>query len=39
MSEADEATLDIILDKIKKSGYASLTEDEKRRLFKVSKNN
>ena len=39
MSQEDEATLDIILDKIKKSGYTSLTEEEKRRLFQVSKNN
>ena len=36
MSKEDEAILDSILDKIKKSGYASLTEDEKRRLFQVS---
>ena len=36
MSKEDENTLDIILDKIKKSGYTSLTEDEKRRLFQVS---
>lgn len=36
MSKDDENTLDIILDKIKKSGYTSLTEDEKRRLFQVS---
>lgn len=33
----DRAELDAILDKIKKSGYASLTADEKRRLFDVSK--
>lgn len=33
----DRAELDKILDKIKKSGYASLTADEKRRLFDVSK--
>ena len=39
ISQEDEAALDIILDKIKKSGYASLTEEEKRRLFQVSKNN
>ena len=36
MSPQDEAILDSILDKIKKSGYASLTDDEKRRLFQVS---
>ncbi len=33
----DRAELDAILDKIKKSGYASLSADEKRRLFDVSK--
>ncbi len=32
----DQADLDIILDKIKKSGYTSLTPDERRRLFDVS---
>lgn len=36
MSKEDEHTLDIILDKIKKSGYTSLSEAEKRRLFQVS---
>lgn len=36
MSKEDEQTLDIILDKIKKSGYTSLTADEKKRLFQVS---
>lgn len=36
MSKEDEQTLDMILDKIKKSGYASLTNDEKKRLFQVS---
>lgn len=36
MSKEDEATLDTILDKIKKSGYTSLSKDEKRRLFQVS---
>ena len=36
MSKEDEATLDIILDKIKQSGYSSLTQDEKKRLFQVS---
>lgn len=34
----NEASLDEILDKIKKSGYTSLTNEEKRRLFEVSKN-
>lgn len=33
----DHATLDAILDKIKKSGYTALTADEKKRLFDVSK--
>ena len=36
-SQADQAELDIILDKIKKSGYSSLTPDERKRLFDVSK--
>lgn len=34
--ESDRRDLDIILDKIKKSGYSSLTPDERRRLFEVS---
>lgn len=29
--------LDIILDKVRKSGYASLTEEEKKQLFDISK--
>lgn len=33
----DQEILDSILDKIKKSGYASLTSEEKRILFDVSK--
>lgn len=33
----DQADLDAILDKIKKSGYAALSQDEKRKLFDVSK--
>lgn len=32
----DQAILDTILDKIKKSGYTSLTPEERRRLFDVS---
>lgn len=36
MSQEDEAALDIILDKIKQSGYTSLSQDEKKRLFQVS---
>lgn len=37
MSSADEAELDAILAKIKQSGYKSLTADEKKRLFEVSR--
>lgn len=33
----DNATLDTILDKIKKSGYTALSAEEKKRLFDVSK--
>ncbi|MBQ7041267.1 MAG: rhomboid family intramembrane serine protease [Muribaculaceae bacterium] len=33
----DREILDNILDKIKKSGYSSLSDDEKKRLFDVSK--
>lgn len=33
---ADEAAVDSILEKIKKGGYASLSEDEKKRLFDAS---
>ncbi len=33
----DEETLDIILDKIKKSGYSALSADERKRLFDVSR--
>ena len=36
-SAADQAALDNILDKIKKSGYSSLTADERARLFDVSR--
>lgn len=35
-SAADQAALDAILDKIKKSGYSSLTTQERKRLFDVS---
>lgn len=34
---ADRADMDAILDKIKKSGYSSLTADERKRLFDVSR--
>lgn len=37
ISEDDREQLDEILDKIKKSGYAALTPDERRRLFDVSR--
>lgn len=37
LSSDDQAELDAILDKIKKSGYTALTSEEKRRLFDVSK--
>ena len=35
--EVEESELDEILAKIKQSGYASLTDEEKRKLFHVSK--
>lgn len=35
-NEDDRRELDIILDKIKKSGYSSLTAEERKRLFDVS---
>lgn len=34
--KSDEAVIDKILEKIKKGGYASLTDDEKKRLFDAS---
>jgi hypothetical protein len=34
--KSDEAAIDKILEKIKKGGYASLTDDEKKRLFDAS---
>jgi hypothetical protein len=34
-AKSDE--VDKILDKLKKSGYSSLSEEEKRRLFEASK--
>lgn len=36
VSPQDQAELDLILDKIKKSGYSALTAEEKKRLFEVS---
>lgn len=35
-SQADTQNLDVILDKIKMSGYASLTQEERKRLFEIS---
>ena len=34
--KADEAEINTILEKIKKGGYASLSESEKKRLFDAS---
>ena len=34
--KADEAEVDRILEKVKQGGYASLSEDEKKRLFEAS---
>jgi hypothetical protein len=34
----DEAEIDAILDKIRRSGYASLSAEEKKKLFDASKN-
>lgn len=36
-TEPDQATIDLILDKISKSGYDSLSKAEKEQLFKASK--
>lgn len=36
-AEADEVSLDEILDKVKKSGYGALTAEEKKRLFDISR--
>ena len=33
----DQEVLDAILDKVKKSGYAGLSSEEKRKLFDVSR--
>ena len=35
--KADEARMGEILDKIRQSGYDSLTSDEKRELFRLSR--
>ena len=37
-SDADQAEIDAILDKISHSGYDSLTKEEKQKLFNASKN-
>lgn len=39
LEETDQGELDRILDKISKSGYDGLTEEEKRTLFELSKRN
>lgn len=36
-NSANEAELDSILEKIKRNGYAGLTQEEKKRLFDISK--
>lgn len=36
-SKAEEARMDELLDKVRRSGYNSLTEDEKRELFHISR--
>lgn len=36
-SKAEEARMDELLDKVRRSGYNSLTEEEKRELFRVSR--
>ncbi len=38
LSDTDRATLDAILEKVKKSGYTALTPEEKRLLFDISRN-
>ena len=39
VEEIDQSELDRILDKISKSGYSGLTDEEKRILFELSKRN
>ena len=36
-SKQEEARMDEILDKIHRSGYDSLTPDEKKELFRISR--
>ena len=38
-SQNDQETVDVILDKISRSGYDSLSKDEKDILFRASQNN
>ncbi|MDQ9748345.1 hypothetical protein RFY98_17640, partial [Acinetobacter baumannii] len=35
--KAEEARMDEILDKIRQSGYDSLTDEEKKELFRISR--
>ncbi len=39
VEEVEESELDIILEKISKNGYDSLTKEEKKKLFELSKKN
>lgn len=39
IEEVDQTELDAILEKISKKGYDSLTKEEKRKLFELSKKN
>ncbi|MEX0845455.1 MAG: rhomboid family intramembrane serine protease, partial [Balneolaceae bacterium] len=39
VEEVDQTELDAILEKISKSGYDSLSKEEKRKLFELSKKN
>lgn len=39
VEEVDQSELDAILEKISKNGYDSLSKEEKRKLFELSKNN
>lgn len=39
MEETDESELDAILEKISKKGYDGLTQEEKKKLFELSKKN
>ena len=39
VEEVEETELDRILEKISKNGYDSLTKEEKKKLFELSKKN